>query len=212
LVFDALDGHVARLTKSASPFGVNFDSLADLTTFGVAPALLAYRMVFPLGDQIGVGLVVIYAGCTALRLARFNSTATTKGKKPDFVGLPCPAAAAAVASLSMCIMKFELGPISALEMGRPIAVLFMLSLSGLMVSKIPYPTAHRLGMAGAKPFNYLVIALLLLGLAAKHPSIAVFLGSMTYVGLGIKEELVRRHRRERRTETAEEPETAPTPR
>lgn len=212
LVFDALDGHVARLTKSVSNFGVNFDSLADLTTFGVAPAMLAYRMAFPLGDQIGVALVVIYAGCTALRLARFNSTATIKGKKPDFVGLPCPAAAAAVASLSMCAMKFNLTPIPEQHLGMPIAVSFLLLLSGLMVSKFPYPTAQRLGMAGAKPFNHLVIALLLLGLAAKHLSIAVFLGSMTYVGIGIKEELLRRRKKERRTETAEEPQTAPVQR
>jgi len=209
LVFDALDGHVARLTRSSSPFGVNFDSLADLVTFGVAPAMLCYRMAFQTADRVGVALVVIYAGCTALRLARFNTTATTRGKKPDFVGLPCPAAAAILASLGMCATRFVFPPAWETVAGPPIVVTLVLCLSGLMVSKIPYPSAQRMGMAGTKPFNYLVLALLLLGLAATYLPIAILLGCSTYVAIGIREEIVRRRRRAKRAETEQVEEPKP---
>lgn len=208
LVFDALDGHVARLTKSSSNFGINFDSLADLTTFGIATSLLLFRLMFGSGDNIGISLVVIYGGCTALRLARFNTTASAKGKKPDFLGLPCPAAAAVVASAVMCVVKFEFATDSTLL--RILSVVVILSLSGLMVSKIRYPSAYRVGVEGARPFHHLVVALLLLGLgAATYPAIAVLTLVSTYVAYGVIGELKRKYHRVREKESDQNEEGKP---
>jgi len=207
LIFDVLDGHIARLTKSASTFGVNFDSLADLTTFGVAPAMLVYRFVFPPGDNVGLSLVVIYAGCTALRLARFNTTTSatsTRGKKPDFEGLPCPVAASVIAALVMCAIKFNLSRFDVTS--HAVAIVMVLILSAMMVSKVRYPTIQRLGMESAKPFHYLVVALLLLGLGATYPPIAILLVSLTYVGYGIQGEFGKGRRRFRAAEKEREAE------
>ena len=97
-VFDGLDGRVARSTKTTSKFGVEFDSLADLLTFGLAPAVLVYVWALRPYGKIGWIAAFLFVICGALRLARFNVQAT--GKKSNyFTGLPSPAAAASIASL-----------------------------------------------------------------------------------------------------------------
>lgn len=204
LIFDALDGHVARLTRSASSFGVNFDSLADLVTFGVAPAMLCYRFIFPIRDNIGIALVLIYAGCTALRLARFNTTASTKSKKPDFMGLPCPAAASVLAALVLCLLKFNVSLNAYPLLTKATSVIIITGLSGLMVSKLPYPSIQRIGMAGNKPFHYLVVALALFGLGAVYPPIVIFLVTAGYVLFGVQESLLRKRREIKQAEAKSE--------
>lgn len=101
-IFDLLDGRVARMCKADGPFGREFDSIADVVSFGIAPAMLLARAVlFDLPDVFGMGIAVLYLLCASLRLARFNCMAA-EPKKPnqsmDFVGLPVPMAAGAVVS------------------------------------------------------------------------------------------------------------------
>ena len=95
-LMDGLDGKVARLTNTASEFGIQYDSLADLVAFGVAPAFTSWMWVLEGYGKLGIGVAFLYVACTALRLARFNVCVTTVSKK-FFVGLPCPAAGCAVA-------------------------------------------------------------------------------------------------------------------
>ena len=98
MIFDALDGRIARLTNTASPFGAEYDSLSDMVTFGIAPALVAYSWgLYNLG-KIGWLVAFLYAAATALRLARFNIQIGQVSKR-YFVGLPCPVAAAVIAGM-----------------------------------------------------------------------------------------------------------------
>ena len=96
-ILDALDGRVARMTGSTSRFGVEYDSLADVIAFGVAPGLLAYMWALKGYGRFGWLAAFLYVACGALRLARFNVQADTVQKK-QFLGLPIPAAAAAIAA------------------------------------------------------------------------------------------------------------------
>ena len=115
-VFDALDGRMARLTGQDSPFGREFDSLADIVSFGVAPALLVHEIVLKdIPDRWGWIIAVIYLLCGAMRLARFNCLAwmDAKSASKDFVGIPIPAAAGVISSLTLLLMWLE-------EKDRPI--------------------------------------------------------------------------------------------
>ncbi|TAE90554.1 MAG: CDP-diacylglycerol--serine O-phosphatidyltransferase [Verrucomicrobia bacterium] len=146
-IFDLLDGRMARLTGQDSPFGREFDSLADIVSFGMAPAmLLAKAVLFPLPNNVGWGIALLYLLCGAMRLARFNCLAVMP-KKPgdngDFTGIPIPMAAGFIASLTILIINFE-------ETDRDIgwwkyllaATMFGLSL--LMMSKVRYPSFKKI--------------------------------------------------------------------
>lgn len=139
--FDFFDGRVARLAKKESPFGREFDSLADLVSFGVAPAFLVYRIILP--DFIKTGWVVaaVYVVCGGIRLARFNVLSQLGSKKNsgEFIGLPIPSAAALVVSVTMLMMSLqEQGQaLGAWRFGLPV---LMIGLSIVMVSNVRYPT------------------------------------------------------------------------
>lgn len=98
MLFDGLDGRVARLTNTSTDFGVEYDSLSDMVSFGVAPAVLSYSWILHEAGRLGWAAAFIYASCAALRLARFNTQVSTVSKK-YFVGLASPAAAGVVASM-----------------------------------------------------------------------------------------------------------------
>ena len=141
-LFDLLDGRLARLGGQDSPFGQEFDSLADIISFGMAPAMLLSRAVlFPLGN-IGWGIALIYLVCGAMRLARFNCLASLPkkpGSSSDFRGIPIPMAAGFIASLTFLIMDLykndhEVGPWKYVLAG------VMLGLSWLMISDVRYPS------------------------------------------------------------------------
>ena len=166
-VLDFSDGLIARLTNTTSRFGLEYDSLADMVSFGVAPAWLAY--VFCLKSMGGVGLaaVVWYITCTALRLARFNTAAPRS--IPGFSGLPCPAAAGSVASFvilaeSIAEFPFTLNPApfsvwsyTLLGSGVPVMLSFGLGVLGwLMVSRTPYLGFKGLALARPKPLRLMV--------------------------------------------------------
>ena len=96
MVFDGLDGRVARMTNTHSDFGVQYDSLSDMVSFGIAPAIVIYGWGLTGLGKVGIAAAFVYASCAALRLARFNVQSSVKSDK-FFIGLPSPAAAALIA-------------------------------------------------------------------------------------------------------------------
>jgi CDP-diacylglycerol--serine O-phosphatidyltransferase len=168
-IFDMLDGRVARWGGSESPFGREFDSLADLISFGAAPAFLVHRIVlrdvFVNHPEIGWFIASIYLICGALRLARFNclSAMAGSGGGKEFLGFPIPAAAGLVASLTLFIMWYDERdfPTGSWRYMLPGLMLF---LSFMMVSEVKYPSFKTLNLGVQKPFFKLVIAVIFIGL------------------------------------------------
>ena len=163
-LFDLLDGRLARLGGQESPFGREFDSLADIISFGMAPAMLLSRAVlFPLGN-IGWGIALIYLVCGALRLAKFNCLAAMpkrEGDTHDFRGLPIPMAAGFIASLTFLLNDFYQGD---RELGAWKFVLAgaMLMLSWLMVSDIRYPSFKKVGWKTRGTLGAIVVGVVLI--------------------------------------------------
>lgn len=168
-IFDLLDGRVARMGGSESPFGREFDSLADLISFGVAPAFLVHRIVlrdvFEHRPEFGWFIASIYLICGALRLARYNCLAAMPGGGGgrEFLGFPIPAAAGLVASLTLFLMwvdekDFRTG------YWRYALPVMMLFLSVMMVSELKYPSFKKLDFRATRPFLRIVVVSILVGL------------------------------------------------
>jgi CDP-diacylglycerol--serine O-phosphatidyltransferase len=172
MVFDALDGYVARLSKSASNFGMELDSLCDAISFGAAPAFLVMRMgpgwerLMGLHQTLAI-VATLYMVCAILRLARFNvETTTDPSASKRFRGLPSPGAAGCLASLA--ILRGELAGRSPLldafhlEAGVVRAWIELWALGGtlavalLMVSRVPYPHLTKQILRGRRPFRHLI--------------------------------------------------------
>lgn len=140
-IFDLLDGRVARLGGHESPFGREFDSLADIVSFGIAPALLIYRIVLQESPRFGWLVAFVYLACGALRLARFNciAAASSGAASKDFKGFPIPAAAGVIASLTLLLLWFEEGEkdLGKWKYSLPPLMLF---LSFMMFSRFKYPS------------------------------------------------------------------------
>src|SRR5947208_10039732 len=142
--FDAFDGRVARLTRTQSEFGVELDSLADVITFGVAPAILVYKWALAGMGTGGIAICSIYAACGAIRLARFNVIAHAEsGTQRYFIGLPIPLAAGMLVSLVIALNNIE-SPVAEAVGLWPIATL-VLALAFLMVSTIRYRPSKKRG-------------------------------------------------------------------
>ena len=161
-LFDLLDGRLARLGGQESPFGQEFDSLADIISFGMAPAMLLSRAVlFPLGN-IGWGIALIYLVCGAMRLARFNCLASMPkklGVSTDFRGIPIPMAAGFIASLTFLIIDLyendhEVG------VWRYVLAGVMLSLSWLMISDVRYPSFKSVDWKTKGSLTTIILALI----------------------------------------------------
>jgi CDP-diacylglycerol--serine O-phosphatidyltransferase len=171
-IFDLFDGRVARMAGVESPFGREFDSLADLVSFGVAPAFLVHRVVlhevfenYPRLAGVGWFIASVYLLAGAFRLARFNCLATMAGTGggKEFLGFPIPAAAGLVASLTMVLiyldkMGFET---NRWKYGLPVLLIF---LSAMMVSTVKYPTFKKFDLRATSTFWRTMIAALLVGL------------------------------------------------
>jgi len=140
-VFDLLDGRLARLGGHESPFGREFDSIADIVSFGVAPALLVYDIVLRDFEKTGWVIAFLFLLCGALRLARFNciAAADSASSSRDFTGFPIPAAAGVIASLTLTMLWVDEGQ---REIGNWKFVLpvLMIFLSGMMFSQVKYPS------------------------------------------------------------------------
>jgi len=167
-IFDLLDGRVARLGGAESPFGREFDSLADLISFGVAPAFLVQRVVladvFSDYRQISWFIASIYLLCGAFRLARFNclSAMAGGGGGKDFLGFPIPSAAGLVASLTLLIIHFHEREKSLGSWNYLLAIVLVF-LSAMMVSTVRYPSFKSLGLRSRSTFTKAIGAALFLG-------------------------------------------------
>lgn len=180
LVFDGLDGKVARATNTVSQFGVEYDSLADLVAFGVAPSVMVYMWALAPMGRMGILAGFLFVACGALRLARFNVQVNVVGTK-HFVGLPIPAAASMIATT--VLLMGRLGHTGVVSVHWPVlGMVFVLSF--LMVSNISYLSFKELGLGNLKSFNCLVGSLLFFILVAVEPCIMGFAIMAGYVALG----------------------------
>jgi len=172
-IFDLLDGRVARMGGVDSPFGREFDSLADLISFGVAPAFLVHRVVLhdvfvegsPFGNhpELGWFIASIYLLCGAFRLARFNCLVTqASGGGKEFLGFPIPSAAGLVASLTLLIIRLTEHD-KTLGKWNYLLVVVLLFLSAMMVSTVKYPSFKSLGLRSTSTFSKAIVAALFLG-------------------------------------------------
>src|SRR5712675_687536 len=169
-VFDLLDGRVARMGGYESPFGREFDSLADIISFGAAPAFLVHRVVlrdvFEKHPEIGWFIASVYLICGAFRLARFNCLAAMAGTGggKEFLGFPIPSAAGLVASLTLLLMWFyDNGKDFTVSRWKYALPVLMLFLSWMMVSEVRYPTFKSLDLRATRTFTRTLIAILILG-------------------------------------------------
>ncbi len=164
-IFDLFDGRVARMGGCESPFGREFDSLADLISFGVAPAFLVHRIVFRdvfvEHAQIGWFISSIYLICGAFRLARFNCLAAMAGTGggKEFLGFPIPSAAGLVASLTLLMMRIYEKDFVTGKWKYLLPVL-MLFLSWMMVSEFKYPTFKGLNIRATRTFTKTLVIIM----------------------------------------------------
>jgi CDP-diacylglycerol---serine O-phosphatidyltransferase len=222
-IFDLLDGRLARMGGAESPFGREFDSLADLISFGAAPAFLVHRIVlrdmFSNTPQVGWFIASIYLICGALRLARFNclSLAPPGGSgSKEFLGFPIPAAAGMVASLTLFILWLDERELlearfmhSYWRYVLPAALLF---LSFMMVSEVKYPSFKSLNLRTQRTFTKLVIAVIFIGCIVILQERILFLVLPSFFIIYLVYGFIRPHiSRRTREEIEDEDEPAETP-
>jgi CDP-diacylglycerol--serine O-phosphatidyltransferase len=194
-IFDVLDGWVARMTHTATRFGIEIDSLSDAISFGVAPGVLVYSWSLQSFGKIGWLAAFFLVACAALRLARFNVQMGSEEKK-HFTGLPSPAAALMIATTVLAYQEV-IDILNGLQFTRLVDMIsldyWVLALTfvvaGLMVSNITYHGIKEANLKERRPFGLLVGIVALLGIVAYHPSLVLFLISLVYVVLGIGEAL-----------------------
>jgi CDP-diacylglycerol--serine O-phosphatidyltransferase len=171
-VFDLLDGRVARLGGHESPFGREFDSLADVVSFGLAPALLVYEIVLKDFPRAGWVFAFVYLLCGTLRLARFNCIAAVprdpeeaKEQANEFIGFPIPAAAGLIASLTLFMLWLEAGErtIGNWKFVLPALLLF---LSFMMFSHVRYPSFKGVGWRTQRSLPRFLLIIVILAFAA----------------------------------------------
>lgn len=176
VIFDALDGKIARATHTTSRFGVEYDSLADLISFGLAPGLMAYLWVLePLG-RLGWLAAFLFMVCGALRLARFN-TQVDSVKSDYFVGLPIPAAAGMLAATVLLHHRLGIGS----SANKILILMLIYILSFLMVSSIKFHSFKKPELFKKMNFNVLVAAVLIMIFIAAQPAIALFSIGLAYI-------------------------------
>lgn len=177
-IFDLLDGRLARLTRSTSKFGSEYDSLCDLASFGLAPAIMLYLWALQPYGRLGYLACFLYVTCGALRLARFNVQANVV-EKAYFQGLPIPMAAGIVASSVLAFHDLELEP------KRNLLLLVMtFLLAFVMVSTFRYRSFKDLDFKQRLPFPYLVAGVIVIAIVAYRPEVNLFILFLTYATLG----------------------------
>ena len=183
-IFDGLDGWVARLTNSTTKFGIELDSLSDLVSFGVAPAVMMYKWALAPFGRIGWAAAFWFMACGALRLARYNvQMGSTESK--SFTGMPIPGAAGIVASLVLFYHE-----VSDIAPGKNILILGLtILLAFLMVSTLKYHGAKEINFRQRKPFWILVAFVLVLAIVIIHPPVSLFIFAMIYLIGGIIENI-----------------------
>lgn len=179
MVMDILDGKVARLTKTTTLFGKEFDSLADVVSFGVAPGLLLYSYAFKDLGRIGWLAAFLFVICGALRLARFNVMTLSQDRR-YFIGLPIPGAAGGVASWVLLLGEREFT-----RWELMVVALATYLLAFLMVSSVRYYSFKELDFARERPFGVVLLVVLAVLIIASHPALFAFLLFSTYALSGL---------------------------
>ncbi|MDC9715164.1 MAG: CDP-diacylglycerol--serine O-phosphatidyltransferase [Gammaproteobacteria bacterium] len=182
MLWDGLDGRVARLTNTQSAFGEQYDSMADMVSFGVAPALLMYFWQFEQVGKIGWIGAFIYAAAGALRLARFNTQIGVEDKR-YFQGLPSPAAAALIAGLVWT--KEFIGTTPYDQYLVAVSWIILVSAGVLMVSNIRYYSFKEINLKGRASFKLLLIAILIIIVITLSPSTILFVFFLVYTLSGL---------------------------
>lgn len=193
-VFDILDGRVARLTHGTSEFGVQYDSLCDLVSFGLAPSFLMYQMGLSGLGRFGWIVCFVFLACGALRLARFNVQSSIGKASGDFTGLPIPMAALVVASFTAVVVNSPdeiqtwpswLSQAMTWYLADPRVKTWSLAVGGIilglaMVSNISYRSHKTVRITAIRPFRLLVMLVILLALVAMQPELCGFLLAFIY--------------------------------
>jgi CDP-diacylglycerol--serine O-phosphatidyltransferase len=197
MVLDGMDGRIARLTNTQSDFGMQYDSLSDMVSFGLAPALVMYQWaLFDMGKP-GWLAAFVYTACAALRLSRFNTQAASLDKR-FFQGLPSPAAAAVLAGMIWCGEVYELiGETTSLVFCLPVTII----VGVLMVSNVRYHSFKEFDLKGRVPFMAVLIVVPVFVLIAVKPPLVLFVLATGYAISGPVLTLLtlRKHREARKT-------------
>ncbi len=180
-VMDGLDGKVARLTGTASEFGIQYDSLADLVAFGVTPAFMVWVWMLQGYGRLGVAVSFLFVACAALRLARFN-VSTNLGSKKFFIGLPSPAGGCTLA-LIVFVSRYVPDMLVPFMPKALMAVTFGVAL--LMVSRVRYFSFKEFGFLRSHPFRSLVVMMVGIALIYSEPSLFGPLLCLLYVVSGL---------------------------
>jgi CDP-diacylglycerol--serine O-phosphatidyltransferase len=204
MILDTLDGFFARLTNSTSAFGVQLDSLADVVSFGVAPAILAFLWgLWPLG-RLGWAVGFLYVTAAAMRLARFNIQANTVTDKRYFAGMPSPAAAAVIAS-TVYLFPEGIQDRRIALLGLPMVLVPAL----LMVSTIRFRSVKAIDLGWRRSYLALFLAAVGLALVAIYPRIALVVLAYTYTVAALVFWTIGKTRRHPEGELAASPATSP---
>jgi CDP-diacylglycerol--serine O-phosphatidyltransferase len=193
LVFDGLDGRIARLTNTSSKFGAEYDSLSDMVSFGVAPALVMFS--WALGDlgKFGWSAAFIYVACAALRLARFNTQIDTADKN-YFTGLASPAAACVIVStVWVCNDLGWVGDNLPYEVSLLVAILTA-GVGFLMIANFPYYSFKGIDFRGRVPFVVMIAVVLVFGLVTVDPPRILMLAFLAYAASGPVMQVVKRRK------------------
>jgi CDP-diacylglycerol---serine O-phosphatidyltransferase len=187
MVLDGLDGRVARMTNTQSAFGAEYDSLSDMVSFGVAPALVAFTWILQDIGKTGWVVAFLYVACAALRLARFNVQVGSVDKK-WFIGLPSPSAAAFVAASVWTFHSFDADAV-----GFKLLMLLVVAAAGvLMVSNIRYYSFKEIDLKGPVPFVVLLAIVLGFVVISVEPSVMLLLLFGAYVASGPAQAIMRK--------------------
>lgn len=177
MVMDTLDGRIARLTQTQTAFGAELDSLSDMVSFGIAPALIAYTWGVETLGKAGWLVAFVYTAAVALRLARFNVQTTTTDKR-YFKGIPCPAAASVVVSLVWSVFQYDLT-----NHGIQITVaVITVIISLLMVSKLPYYSFKDFDFKNKVPYMTILFIIFLFVLISVDPPLVWLTLSLGFAG------------------------------
>lgn len=178
MVLDGLDGRVARMTNTTSEFGIQYDSLSDMVSFGLAPALVVYEWSLHTMGKLGWLIAFIYAAAAALRLARFNAHASQE--KSLFQGLPSPSAAAILASFIWVVTDYGMTGADF----RAVILLLTLITAILMVSNVPFRSFKDFDLRSHVPFVVLLGIVTVLVVIVYDPARVLFAGFFVYLVSG----------------------------
>ena len=199
-VFDSVDGRVARMTNTQSAFGEQFDSLSDLVSFGVSPAIVFYFRFLSDSGRPGVVAAFFFILCGALRLARFNAN-IDRNKSDYFQGLPIPGGATAVIGLILLSIEFPV-----IMEYKHLAVVYLLFYSALMISNIPFPSFKKSDWAKKNKKQVMMVIFVIIGSLFIYEEVMIPIIITSYVVISLIYFLTHRKRFEGIFDWHEEPE------